>query len=139
MNKLSHKISSLLLALLVLFSTSSYTVESHYCGGSLVDSSFFGHVKSCGVEMLISTVTTDDCSEASKNCCRDEKVFIDGQDELITSSVELTFQQQLFIASFVDTYINLFKGIDDKVIPFKNYSSPVLVKDIQLLDEVFII
>ena len=127
------------MALLVLFSTSSYTVESHYCGGSLVDSSFIGHVKSCSVEMLKSTITTDDCSDASKNCCNDVKVFVDGQDELITSSFELNFQQQLFITSFVYTYIDLFKGIDDKVIPFKDYSSPVLVKDIQLLDEVFII
>jgi len=139
MNKLLQKISSLLMALLVLFSTFSYTVESHYCGGSLVDSSFFGHVESCSVEMLKVTISDDDCSEVSKNCCNDVKVFVDGQDKLITSSVELNFQQQLFIASFVDTYINLFKGIDDKVIPFKNYSSPLLVRDIQLLDEVFII
>ena len=39
------------MALLVLFSTFSFTLASHYCGDVLVDSSLFGKVETCGMEV----------------------------------------------------------------------------------------
>jgi len=44
------KITSSLLALLVLLSTLSFTVESHYCGDFLVDVSYVGQADGCGME-----------------------------------------------------------------------------------------
>ena len=62
-----------------------------------------------------------------------------GQNELKTDLSSLTFNQQLFVASFIDSYLNLFEGFDKDTNPFKEYSPPFIVKDIQVLDEVYLI
>jgi hypothetical protein len=52
MKKVFLKLSSFCMALLVLFSTFSFTtLASHYCGDVLVDSSLFGKVETCGMEV----------------------------------------------------------------------------------------
>ncbi len=139
MNNNFHKIASFLMALLVLFSTFSFTVDKHFCGNTLVDTAVFGKGSTCVMEMPNSSFTSDDCSIASKNCCHDEKVLVCGQDDLIMSYIELSFQQQLFVSSFVYRYINLFKGIDEIVTPLDDYSPPILVKNLHILNETFLI
>tara|TARA_R110002033_G_scaffold155892_1_gene192145 strand:+ start:131 stop:289 length:159 start_codon:yes stop_codon:yes gene_type:complete len=42
MNNNFYKIASFLMALLVLFSTFSFTVDKHFCGNTLVDTAVFG-------------------------------------------------------------------------------------------------
>ena len=129
--KVFHKVFSLMMAFLVLFSTASFTVENHYCGYTLVDSAVFTKAQGCGMEMT----STD-----KKQCCKDELEVIKGQDKLKLSKFEeLPFHHQLFIASFGCSYINLFKPIDKEIIPHKDYSPPNLVADIHVLDQVFII
>ena len=79
------------------------------------------------------------CSIEKKDCCKDVVKLIKGQDDLKIDHYTLSFEQQLFITSFVYSYINLFEGLDKKAIPFNDYSPPLIVKDIQVLDEVYII
>lgn len=127
-----HKTFSALLALLVLFSTVSFTIEKHYCGETLVDVSIFTESEKCAMEALEI--------EMKKTCCKDEVDFVKGQDVLKLSSFEdFNFEQQQFITSFTWAYINLFKGLPKQIIPHKDYSPPNLVTDIQVLDQVFII
>ena len=77
---------------------------------------------------------------SEKSCCNDEIEIIKGQDELKFSSFEyLDFSQQVFIASIAYSYSNLFESLPKQIIPFKDYSPPNLVVDIQVLDQVFII
>ncbi|AUP78757.1 HYC_CC_PP family protein [Flavivirga eckloniae] len=134
--KLLHKGFSALLALLVLFSTVSFTIEKHFCGDVLVDVSVFTEVDKCAMEayeIALEKIT-------KKKCCKDVVDVIEGQDELKFSSFEdLDFEQQQFIASFAYTYINLFKALPKLIIPHKDYSPPNLVTDIHVLDQVFII
>ena len=139
MRKVFQKIASIAMALIVVFSTMSFTISSHFCGDMLVETSYFGKAKSCGMEMSKET-KSDDCSVMKKNCCHDEASVIDGQDDLKNTSFnQLPFDQQVFVASFYYSYINLFEELHDKVIPFKNYTPPLVVKDIHLLDEVYLI
>ncbi len=119
------------MAILVLFSTVSFTVEKHYCGENLIDVAIFSEAKKCGENME---------QTLSKSCCKDEVEIVKGQDELKFSSFkDLDFQQQLFITTFAFTYSNLFESLPKQIIPFKDYSPPNLVVDIQVLDQVFII
>ncbi len=74
-----------------------------------------------------------------KNCCSDIIKQFDGQNELKTQVINLDFEQHLFIASFIYSYVNLFEGFDKNIIPFKHYSPPLIVTDIQVLDQVFLI
>ena len=122
----------------VVFSTMSFTISEHYCGDHLVDSALFSKAESCGMEMQKPSPTKD-CSLKKDNCCSDIIKQIEGQGELKIDFTSLNFEQQVFVASFVYSYINLFEGLDKNVVPFKNYSPPLIVTDIQVLDQVFLI
>ena len=131
---LSYKITSLLLAILVVFSTLSLTVEKHFCGGNLVDVAMFSDVKKCGMEMPSET------NETKKSCCKDEVEVVKGQDDLkLNKLVDLSQDQIILSNSFVLSYTSLFESLQKQIIPHKDYSPPNIVKDIQLLDDVFLI
>jgi len=80
------------MALLVLLSSTSFTIESHYCGDILVDASFLGTAKTC-----------------------------------------------LFVVALVQSYIYLFESNEAKIKSFKDYSPPPLIRDVQVLDQTFLI
>ncbi|WP_298554448.1 hypothetical protein [uncultured Algibacter sp.] len=132
LKQLLHKTFSISLAIIVLFSTVSFTIEKHYCGDVLVDVSVFSEAEKCGMEALEIL--------QKKSCCKDEIDVIKGQDELKVSFFEeLDFEQQQFITAFVYSYINGFESLPKQTIPHKDYSPPNLVADIQVLDQVFLI
>jgi len=131
-----HKIFSVSVALIVLCSTVSFTIEKHFCGDTLVDVSVFAEANKCkmeALEMELETIT-------KAPCCKDKIDVVKGQDELIVKTIDdLDVNQQLFVATFTYSYLNLFEGLPELVIPHKNYSPPILVTDIQVLDQVFLI
>src|SRR5210317_1094000 len=137
MKKVFHKIMSLFLAFVVLFSTMSFTVNMHYCGDTLVETAIFKKAKGCGMEM--EKPSTEGCSITKKNCCDDEQLAIEGQDELQLQVDKITFEQQLFIASFVYTYINLFEGYNEDINSFREYKPPLVKRRIYKLDETYLI
>ncbi|WP_299553306.1 hypothetical protein [Seonamhaeicola sp.] len=123
------------MASLVLFSTLSFTIEKHFCGDVLVDVAVFTEVEKCAMEaeeIALENIT-------KKPCCKDEIAVVEGQNELIKSFDDLDVDQQQFITSFVYSYINLFEGAPEKAVPHKDYSPPNLVRDILVLDQVFLI
>lgn len=126
------------MTLLVLISTGSYTVDKHFCGKVLVDSSILSKAKTCGIK-IHSESSSDHSSMEDGMCCSNEKIAVEGQDELKVPFESFNFDQQIFITSFTYTYLNLFKGRTIHLVPFKNYSPPLLVSDIQVLDQVFLI
>ncbi len=126
-----HKGLSLILAFLVLFSTTSFTIEKHFCGDTLIDIAIFTEAKNCGENMELTS---------KKSCCKDETEVILGQDELNTPVFDdLQIENQVFLATFVVVYSNLFESLPKQIIPFKDYSPPIVVTDIQVLDQVFLI
>ena len=131
-----HKTFSVALALLVFFSTVSFTVEKHFCGDVLVDVSVFSEVQKCALEAL-----EIEMAEITKmHCCKDTVDLVKGQDHLTIKKFEdLDFDQQLFLSTYAYSYINLFEGLPQQVIPHKYYSPPNLVADIQVRDQVFLI
>ena len=138
MKQLLQKISAILMAFVVLFSTLSFTISEHYCGEHLVDSALFSKAESCGMDMQKPTPTKD-CSIKKSNCCTDVVKQIEGQNELQPEFSSLDLKQQVFATLFVYSYINLFEGLENNIVPFKYYSPPLLVKDIQVLDEVYLV
>ena len=138
MKKSFFKISSFIIALTVLFSTFSFTVEQHYCCDVLVDYSFSGKVKSCGMDGQ-NMMYSDASSLSKKDCCDDELLAVDGQDKLNISFENLSFEQAQFVISFVHSYLNLFEGLPENMVSFSIYPPPLLVKDILILDQTFLI
>lgn len=127
------------MALMVFFSAMSFTVEKHFCGDILVDYSFFGNTETCGMEVQQDTSCLKEYNLKEENCCSDETLTVEGQNELKISFHDLTFDQQLFITSFGYSFINLFEGLEENITPFEHYPPPVLVRNIIVLDQTFLI
>ncbi|WP_440344592.1 HYC_CC_PP family protein [Leeuwenhoekiella palythoae] len=138
MKKVFYKILSVLMAFVVMLTTMSFTVDMHYCGDSLVDFSFFTKAESCGMEKA-QPVKCENPAMSKKSCCSDQKIVKEGSDDLKTSFTKLTFEQQTFVATFFYTYINLFEGLDENIVPFKDYSPPFIERDVQILYETYLI
>jgi len=138
MKQLIKKIGAVFMAFVVLFSTMSFTINEHYCGEMLVDTALFSKAESCGMEMQ-KPAPIDGCSIQKDSCCSDVLIQIEGQSELKANLSDLSHEQEVFVALYIESYINLFEGLDTHIVPFKYYSPPLLVWDIQVLDEVFLI
>lgn len=125
------------MALLLLASTTSWKVEKHFCMGHLVDMAFFVDAEDCGMEMVSASdsATTID----KKSCCDDEVIAVEGQNDVRPSFNNIDVEQQLFLAAYTYTYLGLFEPIGVRNVPHKQYIPPKIVKDIQLLDDVFLI
>ena len=126
------------MSFVVLFSTMSFTINMHYCGDTLVESALFQKAKGCGMGMDGLPANLE-CSVIKKGCCSEEQFTMQGQDELQLSFDKFNFEQQVFVASFAYSYVNLFEGLDINIIPFKYYTPPLLVTNILVLDQVFLI
>jgi len=124
------------MALLVLVSTFSFTVDKHYCGSLLVDQAVFAKATSCGMEMHSSS---EKMMMDEENCCSNQNITVEGQDQLKLSFSSLEFDQQVFFTAFSFSYINLFEGLPQQIIPYKNYTPPLIVKDIPVLNDTFLI
>ena len=140
MKETFRKIASSVMALIVLFSTMSFSLDMHFCGDHLVDFILFDHVDNCMMKAEKSK-SSGDCAmmEMDLDCCTDVEVVLQGQDDLKISFDQITFDQQVFVATFIYSYINLFEGFDEQVVPFIDYSPPPLIRDFQVLDQTFLI
>ena len=126
------------MALLLLLSTVSWKVEKHYCMGRLMDVALFTDVDTCGMDMSMS-MDSENLGETEYSCCDDEVVFVEGQNDLKISFNDLDVEQQSFLVAFTHTYLHSLQDVKEQPVPHEKYPPLILVKDIQLLDEVFLI
>jgi len=138
MNQILKNITSVSLAFIVLFSTMSFTINEHYCGGDLVDTSWFVKADTCMMEGMEMSSSSESIM-ISDTCCNDVITIIDGQDEVKQNNSQISFQQQVFVTALVFTYSALFSVVENEEVNHNKYIPPKLVKDIQVLDETFLI
>lgn len=133
-NRLQQLIS-VAMALLVFISTLSVSIEKHYCGDNLIDVAFFAEVQKCELE-----VSDKETVLMTASCCKDVVDLLEGQDELsLKKTKELNTNQKVFILSlaYVFSGLNMLEPENNK--PFKHYTPPEVVGDIQALNQVFLI
>jgi len=134
MKQLYIKIASFLLAFLLLFSTFSFTVEKHYCGDVLVNVSFTGQTECCAMNMDVIT------SIKKKNCCKKEIQKIEGQDQLQFNKIEkITGSKQLYVTAFLVSYNDLSNKNKPKNYFYKDFFTPDIWLDYQVLYQTFLI
>ncbi len=78
-------------------------------------------------------------AEMKDSHCSNKQIAIKGQKDLKHSFQTLDFPQQAFLTSFVFTYFDLFLPENEQTTPYADYSPPLIVSDIQLEDQVFLI
>lgn len=136
MKKFFHHTTAVSLAFLVLLSTMTWTVDKHMCMGRVMDISFFHEADSCGVELAMDALGLQ---QDENHCCDDESFTFFGQDDLKLTWDELEIEQQDFLLGFTYSFLNLFVPVEKLPVPNETYPPPLLVKDITVLDQVFLI
>lgn len=131
MGKICSLISTLL-SLLVLLSTVSWTVDKHLCMGRVMDVAFFHDADSCGMEDAMTEMN-------GKHCCDDESFTVEGQDDLKLSWDEVNVNTQKFLIAFLQSYLELLVLPLGEDVPETIYPPPLLVQDLIVLHEVFLI
>ena len=141
MKKIFHKILAILLIPMVLFSTTSFSVEKHICGenicsvslDSMNTNNFHQEDDSCCID------DEDSCCTDEPDCCFDEFEFVKGSVVKKEKEAELKLDKVNFLTSFIITYQELFNSNISSSKHYINYTSPVIVKDILVNHQIFLI
>ncbi|MEM9000158.1 MAG: hypothetical protein AAGB24_07820 [Bacteroidota bacterium] len=131
-----HKTLSLAMAVMVLLSTMAWTVDKHLCMGRVMDISVFSEAQDCGMGYFSSSLRMDGMED---HCCDDESFTFQGQDDLKSSLYDFELIHQVVLTVFAFTYFNPFSDLRELQVPNEEYPPPKLVRDIQVLHEVFLI
>lgn len=65
--------------------------------------------------------------------------FKNADNNLKKSQFDYSINNIVFLQTFFQTYVNLFEGLEQKVVPFTFYDPPFLEKDILVLHETFLL
>jgi len=131
MKNYSHKITSLFLALLVLGSTMSFSVDKHFCGDHLIDVAIFGKAAPCEMMQALDAKYGSDTFK-KMDCCKNEQTVFEGQDALKIQLDHLTTDQILFLKAFTHSYTYLFSETDDHTISLTSHPPPLIIEDYQV-------
>jgi len=149
-NSLSHRIIALSMAMLLLLTTTGFSMDVHYCQDQLSGVSLLGDAKSCNSKEAKSTCRKGgqtsnnesdkaDCSDKS-NCCQNKKLVIDQSDlEATSPQLAITEESQLeFVAAFVAVYVLNYnqKSPVQTSVPYK---PPFPDRDVQVFYQSFLI
>ncbi len=131
------KIIAVSMALLLLATTTSWKVEKHFCMGHLVDMAFFVDAEGCGMDS--PDASDPETIIGKKSCCADEIIAKKGQNDIKPSDTDIDLERQLYFITYIDSCLGLFEPIHGHNIVNRQYIPPKIVKDIQLLGDVFLI
>ena len=135
-----NKLIAIIIALVVLFTSFSFTVEKHVCMGEVTNTSYFSDADYC--EMAVDECDTNDLDGSNiqnEGCCSNVQDLIPGNQNVQQALDKLEVNDIQFILAFTYTYQNLFNE-KENISPFVNYSPPILVdKDICVLYQTFLI
>ena len=134
------KILSFFLVVLILFSTSSFTVDMHFCCNQLVDIAVWNKAKTCTEKVQKKDSPLKQCTTLQeKDCCSNESFVKTGNDTIKKANTKLEAETVIFLNTFFYVYVNLFEGLEKNIVPFKQYRPPLISKDIQTLYETSLI
>jgi hypothetical protein len=101
-----------------------------------MDISFFHQADSCGMDEAMALMVE---TSTDNHCCDDESFTIEGQDDLKLSWDELELDAQTFLVAFFQSYLELLTLPSGESVPRTIYPPPLLVQDLIILHEVFLI
>lgn len=141
MKQISNKILASFLSFTLLFSTVSFAVEKHECGGKITDITVFGDAEKCSPKMNMDDCETNLPNSLSFNkhtCCKDISQIIQSSIVVEKSTIKTTIIPFL-LPTIIIIPTNLFDGLSENIIPFKNYIPLKLVTKISILHQTFLI
>jgi len=149
----TYRLIALMMAFLMFFTSVGFTMDMHYCGGTLKSVSFFGKAKTCHDKVSESRsamencphhkkmmAEKEDCSE-DKNCCSNKTLhFQSNQDQTIqTHDFVVSKQLKQFVVAYVAIFIIRDFGLERESNDFAYYSPPLIPRDIPVLNQTFLL
>ena len=131
-----HKMFSVFLALIVLSSTMSFTIEKHFCGDKLIDVALFSELNKCNMDS--SSIDLEEF--VKKMCCKDEVNIVTGQDELLMhdfDDLSIDIQTALFEVTRSINHLVSVELLSKK--SFNDYSPPKLIVNRLIVNQNFLI
>ena len=124
------------MAVVVLCSTTSFTIDKHYCGKILVDVAINKGAQKCAMEQFLEASG----SHITKpSCCTDEHLVFLGQDELkknIDIDVQIACATFPALATSSDV---VFRIESEQYVPLGNHDPPERDILLHILYETFLI
>lgn len=123
------------MALVVLVSTMSFTVNIRYCDENIVATTLNSNNDPCTTDNLDAI---ENCCIPQKDCCQDAEIVFEGHEELrFQISQELKIQKPFLQVLLVDTFHPTYKVTFSNHSHYTSYVPPIIVKDTQLIHQVF--
>ncbi len=147
-----NRIISLMMAMLMLVSSTGFSIDAHYCQGQMKSFSLFGKAKSCHEQSFkkqcsshkkschAALSNSKELGKCKKGCCSNKTIHVEGNDEAkkIPTTEILPMQVQFFTA-FVQVFILEYTQLNKAIIPYLNYIPPLLNQDIPVLIQSFLL
>lgn len=129
-------ISALLLASLVLVSSTSFTIGMHFCMGEVKNIALFSKADGCEMEKKLPP-----CHRQTKTSCCDDQTVVHEGDDFKASIADLHFEVSL--APVIDQPLILISEIIPSSAIFRfqyyNYDPPLRSYDLTVAHQVFLI
>lgn len=133
------------LALLVLVSSTGFSVGMHFCAGEIRDLSFYGEASECSMKQPKETLPPCHAPEKEKspqgNCCEDHQLVVERLD-MASDSKAFVLSKTLdikFIAAVKVVILQLFAPQEGLKPAYALYISPQIARDIPVLVQSFLI
>ncbi len=133
MKVLIFKLQASSMALLLLLSTISWTVEKHICKGAVTDIAFFSQPRDCCMEESFTTGFNN------SQCCGDEVFTLAGQNELHFNGIDFDFLPSVFLTVDRISVVHPFHALSKKEGNPSSYPRPLQMRDLNILHQVFLI
>ncbi len=133
--KTYRSILSVFIAFMVLLSSSSFTVNMHFCMDRIHSVSLIEKAAPCPMELNVPV-----CHNAKKHsCCDDEQLTFEGKNFKSQESISLQIAQHSWIAVLpVIAEINQISN-ESSSTPVVSYKPPLISQDIPVLIQSFLI
>lgn len=134
--KTLRTILTLSIALLVLISSSSFTINMHFCMGKVHSLAVIEKAAPCPMELKVPS-----CHKVKKaSCCDDEQLTFEGKDFKAQESFSLEVASHNWVADLPVIFeINRYDASTNALITSHLYKPPLLHQDIPVLIQSFLI
>ena len=148
----TYRFITLTLAFLMLTTSVGFAVDMHYCQGQLKSVSFFGRAKTC--HETADAIPTkkcshhqkmmeqkEGCSMDKKDCCQNITLhFQSDQDRQVqTSDFMISKQLQQFVIVYAAGFFTNDFSIECDAASFNHYKPPLLLRNIPVLIQSFLL
>ncbi len=147
-----HRMISLMIAALLLLSSTGFSIDLHFCKGHLKSFSLIGKAKSCHTisnknhcsrkqkACHVNSTKKSSTENCKKDCCTNKTFKVEPADDFQKIPLsKLTLSQTPFISYVINTFLIQNDDLYKFIIPHLNHIPPLLDRDIPLLIQSFLL